>query len=113
MKQVLIVNSTLTLPPGKMAAQVAHASIGAFLKADDTCQSTWLSLGMPKIVLDGESEQQLTELIQQSLDAGLPAYLVKDAGKTVVPAGTVTCVGIGPTADDKIDNLTGALRLLK
>lgn len=113
MKQVLIVNSTLALPPGKMAAQVAHASIGAFLKAGDADQSTWLDLGMPKIVLDGASELQLIELIQQSRDADLPAYIVKDAGKTVVPAGTVTCLGIGPAASEKIDALTRALPLLK
>jgi len=33
MKQVLVVNSALALPPGKMAAQVAHASVAAFLSA--------------------------------------------------------------------------------
>jgi len=35
MKQVLVVNSSLALPPGKLAAQVAHASIAAFLSAED------------------------------------------------------------------------------
>jgi PTH2 family peptidyl-tRNA hydrolase len=113
MKQVLIVNSALALPPGKMAAQVAHASIAAFLGAGDANRKQWLEAGMPKIVLDGGTETQLRQLLRAAEEAGLPAYLVQDAGRTVVAAGTVTCLGIGPAAVAAIDALTGALGLLK
>jgi peptidyl-tRNA hydrolase, PTH2 family len=113
MKQVLIVNSALALPPGKMAAQVAHASIAAFLGAGDPSRKTWLEAGMPKIVLDGGSEAQLRQLLREAQEAGLPAYLVRDAGRTVVAAGTVTCLGIGPASVQAIDAVTGALGLLK
>jgi peptidyl-tRNA hydrolase len=113
MKQVLVVNSSLALPPGKLAAQVAHASIAAFLSAENAERRTWLDTGMPKIVLDGGTEAQLKLLLQQALDAGLPVQLVRDAGKTLVPEGTVTCLGIGPAPVEKIDALTGALALLK
>jgi PTH2 family peptidyl-tRNA hydrolase len=113
MKQVLIVNGALALPPGKMAAQVAHASIAAFLIADDANRTRWLELGMPKIVLDGGAEPQIRRLLREAEEAGLPVYLVRDAGRTVVAAGTVTCLGIGPASVEAIDALTGALDLLK
>jgi len=113
MKQVLVVNSALALPPGKMAAQVAHASIAAFLIADNANRQKWLDAGMPKIVLDGENEAQLNLLLRQAREAGVPAYLVRDAGRTVIPEGTVTCLGVGPASKERIDALTGALALLK
>ena len=113
MKQVLVVNSSLALPPGKLAAQVAHASIAAFLSADNAQRRKWLEVGMPKIVLDGGTEALLTRLLQQALDTGLPAQLVRDAGKTLIPEGTVTCLGIGPASAEQIDAVTGALALLK
>jgi hypothetical protein len=33
------------------------------------------------------------------------------AGRTVIPAGTVTCLGIGPASVEEIDALTGAMSL--
>jgi peptidyl-tRNA hydrolase len=111
-KQIIVVNESLRLPRGKLAAQVAHASIGAFLSSNSGDQVEWLSSGMTKIVLACESAQALLELRDQAQAAGLPAFVVEDAGRTVVAAGTVTCLGIGPAADDAIATVTGALRLL-
>jgi PTH2 family peptidyl-tRNA hydrolase len=113
MKQFLVVNSALALPPGKMAAQVAHASIAAFLIAGSANRGKWLDVGMPKIVLDGQDEARLNSLLCQAQELEVPAYLVLDAGRTVVSEGTVTCLGIGPAPIEKIDALTGALALLK
>jgi peptidyl-tRNA hydrolase, PTH2 family len=113
MKQVLVVNSALALPPGKMAARVAHASIAAFLMAGKANREKWLDVGLPKIVLDGENEARMKLLLRQAHEVGVPAYLVRDAGRTVIPEGTVTCLGIGPAAVEEIDTLTGALPLLK
>ena len=42
MKQVIVVNEALALPPGKMAAQVAHAAVGGLLSAPREQQSGWL-----------------------------------------------------------------------
>jgi peptidyl-tRNA hydrolase, PTH2 family len=111
-KQVIAVNESLRLPCGKLAAQVAHASIGAFLAANDRDRVDWLSSGMTKIVLACESAQALLELRDKAQAAGLPTFVVEDAGRTVVAAGTVTCLGIGPAADQAVATVTGALRLL-
>lgn len=112
MKQVIVVNDALQLPAGKMAAQVAHASLAAFLRASSDTQQAWLEQGMPKIVLICSSEEALTELLSQAEAAHIAAWLVRDAGKTVVPSGTRTCLGIGPAPADDIDRLTGDLRLM-
>jgi PTH2 family peptidyl-tRNA hydrolase len=42
----------------------------------------------------------------------MPIYLVQDAGRTELPKGTVTCLGIGPDEDEKIDKITDELKLL-
>ncbi len=111
MKQVIVVNQALGLPPGKMAAQVAHAAIGAFLRARREAQIAWLEAGMPKIVLQCGSEEALLAIAAEAERAVLPTLVVRDAGRTVVEAGTPTCVGIGPAPAQEVDPITGALAL--
>jgi peptidyl-tRNA hydrolase, PTH2 family len=111
-KQVIVVNSELALPKGKLAAQVAHAAVAAFLEAAPKARSAWLSAGMPKVVLKAATEAALQELQAQAQAAGIPVALIEDAGRTVVAAGTVTCVGIGPAAASELEPLTGELKLL-
>lgn len=112
MKQVIVVNESLKLPRGKLAAQVAHAAVAAFLVAGEEAQRAWLAGGMPKIVLAGLNEEHLRQLQGAARQRGIPAYLVFDGGKTVVPAGTVTCLGLGPAGAAALDELTGDLKLL-
>jgi len=112
-KQVILVNESLAMPAGKLAAQVAHASIGAYLQADTTAVKAWLAEGMPKVVLACASADELRRLLRAAEAKRLPADLVVDAGRTVVPAGSVTCLGIGPAPDSAIASLTGALPLLR
>jgi peptidyl-tRNA hydrolase len=111
-KQVIVVNEALRLPRGKLAAQVAHAAVAGFLRAPPEAQRAWLEDGMPKVVLRCDTEAELVAFEQRAADAALPAALIRDAGRTVVPAGTPTCLGLGPAADSALDALTGALRLV-
>lgn len=113
MKQVIVVNESLLLPRGKLAAQVAHASLDAFLAASATAQKNWLREGMPKIVLKAESAEELQLLEAKAAAAKLPVGLIADAGHTVVEAGTLTCLGIGPAKDEAINAVTGHLKLVK
>lgn len=112
MKQVIIINSQLKLPPGKLAAQVAHASVASFHSANSNHQKSWLEVGMPKAVLSASSEQEVIEYYQKAISANLSSELIKDAGKTVLPTGTITCVGIGPAAEREIDKISGHLKLV-
>ncbi len=113
MKQVIIVNDALKLPRGKLAAQVAHASLASFLSASSQSQQEWLTVGMPKIVLSAGSEEELVDYYQRAMTDGLPVQVIKDAGKTVVESGTITCVGIGPAKKEEIDKITHHLKLVK
>ena len=113
MKQVILVNESLKLPRGKLAAQVAHASVSTFLRASQTAQLEWISIGMPKVVLRCEAEADLLKFEAQATDMKLPVALISDAGYTVVDPGTVTCLGIGPADGSAIDALTSSLKLVK
>jgi PTH2 family peptidyl-tRNA hydrolase len=83
------------------------------LEATADARRRWLEDGMPKVVLHCASEQELLELEAAAQSAGLPNALIRDAGHTVVAAGTVTCLGLGPAAIDAIDALTGELKLVR
>jgi peptidyl-tRNA hydrolase len=112
-KQVIVVNDALGMPPGKLAAQVGHAAIAAFLEANDTQRRRWLEDGMTKIVLRCESDAALEEIAARAEREGLPVALIADAGHTVLEAGTRTCVGVGPADAQAIDRVTGSLKLLR
>jgi peptidyl-tRNA hydrolase, PTH2 family len=112
MKQVIVVNGALELPAGKLAAQVAHAAVAGLLAATDRARRRWLEEGMPKVVLRGADAAELERLREAAAAAGIPAELVTDAGRTVVPPGTVTCLALGPEENPAIDRLTGSLPLL-
>jgi peptidyl-tRNA hydrolase len=109
MKQVIVVNNTLKLPKGKLAAQVAHASVAAFIAADEQFKQAWIKIGMPKVVLKSDSEELLIKLLTQAEEQGIPVCLIEDAGKTVIPEGTFTCLGLGPAPESELDKLTGEL----
>ena len=112
MKQVIVVNESLRLPRGKLAAQVAHASVAGFLASSSTVQQAWLDAGMPKVVLSASSEQEVIALYQKAVSADLPAQIIKDAGKTVLESGTLTCASIGPASIIEIDGVTKHLKLV-
>ena len=113
MKQVIVVNEALRLPRGKLAAQVAHGAVAALLEAPPEARRRWLATGMPKVVLRVDDEAALAALETRAAEAGLPTALIRDAGRTVVTAGTATCLGIGPAHEEAVDAVTGTLRLVR
>ena len=106
-------DESLRLPRGKLAAQVGHAAVAAFIGANPDAQQRWLDAGMPKVVLQAASEEQLIDLHRKARAAGISSYLVHDAGHTVVEPGTATCVGIGPAKAAELEPITGELKLVR
>jgi peptidyl-tRNA hydrolase len=52
------------------------------------------------------------ELAHKALQSGLPCYIVHDAGRTQIAAGSQTVLAIGPGYKSDIDRITGGLPLL-
>lgn len=111
-KQVILVRQDLKLPKGKMAVQVSHASIGSLLKSHKDDIEKWKKQGMKKIVLKVKDLNELLEYKKQAEDSGLVVSLVEDAGHTVLKPGTISCLGIGPDKEEKIDKITGKLKMM-
>lgn len=115
LKLVLVIRTDLKLSKGKTCSQVAHAAVACFKTALDTnapLANKWLMFGQPKIVLKVESLSQLESLQKQAEESNVISALVKDAGRTQISPGTVTCLGLGPDYDDKLDAIVKDLKLL-
>lgn len=136
-KQVIVMRKDLNMTKGKMIAQGAHASLGVILAmmqrkerkanplvptdriemslmvAEGTPLHEWLTGVFKKVCVYVQSEEELDAIYKQAVDAGLPVKMIVDSGLTMfhgVP--TKTCLAIGPEEEDKIDAITGHLKLL-
>ena len=71
----------------------------------------WERTGCAKIALkvgrNEDGEAKLHDIAQAAQDAGLVHYIVCDAGRTQIAAGSLTVIGIGPAPISKIDAITG------
>lgn len=115
-KLVVVVREDLPLGCGKWCAQTGHAAVECALKArteNSRWFHAWYAEGQRKVVLRAPGEADLLELKSKADAAKLPTALVKDAGLTQVPPGTLTCLGIGPAPEHLIDAVTGGLKLMR
>lgn len=111
-KQVILVREDLKMPKGKLAAQSSHASVDAVMKSDKKTVDLWRREGGKKVVLKVSDEKELLRHKQMAENTGLKTALIKDAGHTVLEPGTITCLGIGPDLEEKINKVTGKLRMM-
>jgi PTH2 family peptidyl-tRNA hydrolase len=128
-KQVIVMRKDLNMRKGKMCAQAAHASLGAFLKHTTFIQDRsgieypiWAKKGTPlyqwldgpfvKICVGVPDEETLHFIVEQARRMKIPCALIKDAGRTEFKEPTYTCCGIGPWWADELDKITGDLKLL-
>lgn len=135
-KQVIVIRKDLNMRKGKIAAQAAHASMKVLLDcggitygeeglggsypdyftinlSQHTMLRKWLEGKFTKICVSVDSEEELLDIYQKAKDSNVLAALITDAGLTEfggVP--TNTCIAIGPDVPEKINLLTGHLKLL-
>jgi len=139
-KQVIVIRSDLRtkngekLPKGKEGAQIAHAAMAfltrrlkpqtelacvKFFFGDKTRLSgnftptelLWMRTSFRKIVLVAHDEEELLDVYKKAKEVGLEVHLITDSGYTCFDEPTNTCVGIGPDFPEKIDPITGHLKL--
>lgn len=111
-KQVIVVREDLNLPKGKLAVQVAHAAVSSALNASKVKLLAWRLGGQKKVVLKVPTQTHLERYMSLFKKYRIKCVLISDAGKTVVEPGTVTCIGAGPEKADKLDKVTGRLKML-
>ncbi len=114
-KQVIAVRTDLGMSRGKMAVQVAHGSVSAAERARVTKQEewrAWMREGQKKVAVKVISEEEVLELRRQAITHSLPHAIIRDAGMTELPPGTLTVIGIGPAKIQAVDTVTKDLKLL-
>jgi|TARA_Y100000310_G_scaffold302635_1_gene340179 PTH2 family peptidyl-tRNA hydrolase len=112
MKLVVLVRKDLKMPIGKLAAQVSHAAVEAVLKSNKGKVKEWLKSNGKKVVLVVENTKELSKLNTLAKKNKLITALIRDAGRTFFKKPTITCLGIGPDKEEKIDKITKNLKML-
>ncbi|KAJ7999602.1 hypothetical protein DPEC_G00196110 [Dallia pectoralis] len=115
-KMVFVVNMDLAMGVGKVAAQVGHAAVGLYQALQE--KNSWREMawkwdhgGAKKVVVQGTNMAHLLELQALAMSLSLPTYLVQDAGRTQVEAGSRTVLAI-VGEEEMVNNVTGSLKLL-
>jgi PTH2 family peptidyl-tRNA hydrolase len=114
-KQVIVVRRDVTMGTGKIAAQVAHAAVMGAEKVKASRRdwfNSWFAAGQAKVVVKVKSVQELMKVRNRAEELYLPVVQVQDRGLTQIPAGTITCIGIGPAPSELVDKVTVELKLL-
>ena len=114
-KLLLCVNMSLQMGKGKIAAQCGHATLGAYRSASRHCNSGirwWQRTGQAKIAVKVENDTAMHDLQTKAKALGLITYIVEDAGRTQIAAGSQTVLAIGPAPVKIIDQITSHLKLL-
>jgi PTH2 family peptidyl-tRNA hydrolase len=130
-KQVIVVRKDLKMRKGKIGAQCSHAAKLLFIKRlEKQCIDDgiihysfivnekspfdyWMNELFTTVVVSCNSEEELLEIKKQAEESGIETILIQDSGKTEfhgVP--TYTVLGLGPEEVNKIDKITGHLKLL-
>lgn len=114
-KQTIVVRKDLKMSVGKIAGQASHASVSAYnrvMQTDPDIVKEWEREGQKKVVLRVDSEKELFEYFQRGKDVGIPCEIIRDAGRTQLEPGTITCFAAGPWDEKELDNIFGKLKLL-
>jgi PTH2 family peptidyl-tRNA hydrolase len=114
-KQVVVVRKDLRMGTGKVAAQVAHASVAGaeqVMSSNPSWFMKWFNSGQAKIVVKVHSLEDLYNIKRKAKSLALPVVQVQDRGLTQIDEGTITCLGIGPAPSSLIDRITKDLKLL-
>jgi len=83
--------------------------VGCYKRGRKLCPggvAAWEQTGCAKIAVKCPSEEEMRIIYDKALKKGLPMYLVEDAGRTQIAAGSRTVLGIGPCPTKNFDDIT-------
>lgn len=101
--------------PGKLATQSGHAYLTAGVAAMQAAPERfvdYIATSQAKIACAVKSLDQLRRVYNDAKNAGIPAYLVTDEGRTVFDGPTATVCAFGPAYRDELPGFLKRLQLL-
>mmetsp|Transcript_30072 Transcript_30072/g.70093 ORF Transcript_30072/g.70093 Transcript_30072/m.70093 type:complete len:324 (+) Transcript_30072:138-1109(+) len=110
-KLAVAVRKDLGMSSGKLAAQVGHAVHQAMTEGKRAKLKAWDDDGGMIVVLQVAGQAELKQLKTSAKRAGLAWTVVEDEGLTEVESGASTTIAIGPDESEKVNVVTGHLRL--
>jgi PTH2 family peptidyl-tRNA hydrolase len=114
-KMVLCVNQELSMGKGKIAAQCGHAAVACYKRASKQCPAAvraWEVSGCAKIALKCPTQDEMELIAAKAMERDIPVYLVEDAGRTQIAAGSRTVLGLGPAPAYVFEEVTSHLKLM-
>lgn len=130
LKQTFLINTNLKMDKGKIAVQVAHATVmymqEIMVKFPNYKEQPpmvlrfyeWRAetpedpIGMMKKVVLKSTENEMRNIFIRLKSQDIWAYLIFDKGLTQVPENSLTCIVVEPLKESKCDELFGDLKLL-
>lgn len=113
---LFVVNGSLKMSSGKMAAQVAHSAVDLYKKLlakQSKGLYYWEEYGETKIVVRGSSTEELVDIESRAKsNSSITTSIIEDAGRTEIESGSITCVGLFGT-NEQLKPITGHLRLMQ
>lgn len=142
MSQLIIARKDLHMSPGKLAAQVSHASMAfltnkiegfqinnkvyCYIQIDNDTWNNWINGSFTKIVCEAKNKYQLLKVIEIASSLGLKEnidyYLIRDNCLTELTpeefdengvGRTLTCIGFRPLPKDICKQLSKKYQLYK
>ena len=119
-RMTLVVRQDLKMGKGKAAAQCSHATLALYKKITNPQLESYnpelvnrweLGNGQAKITLQVPNQEEMDLLYAKAISLGINSYIVHDAGRTQIAAGSAPVLGLGPAPKRILDEVTGDLKL--
>jgi len=112
-KMAIILRKDIGMGVGKLVSQACHACIEVSNRSRTSpVWRDWQREGGKKVVLRVQSLDDLLNAEDGAKRQNLPFAMIFDRGLTQIPPNTPTALAIGPAEAEKIDKVTGHLKLL-
>lgn len=119
-RMTLVVRQDLKMGKGKAAAQCLHATLALYKLMSNPASAAYNpellrrwehGNGQAKITLQVPNQDDMDMLFATAMSLGVNAYIVHDAGRTQIAAGSATVLGLGPAPKLVMDQITNELKL--